>query len=177
YENNDEETWHWFESRMTYCNSVLPWAMLSAYEVLQEKRYLEIGLESLDFLSQTTFRQNHFHPIGCNGWLKKGEMAAPFDQQPVEACEMLLVCLKAFELSKDEKYIRWAKRCLGWYTGENSAQISLIDPDTGGCMDGITPIGPNCNEGAESLVSWLIARLAWEKAIPDFKRRGDQIEL
>lgn len=42
-----------------------------------------------------------------------------------------------------------------------SLGVSLIDPDTGGYMDGLTPEGPNRNEGAESLVSWAISSLAW----------------
>lgn len=161
YRYTSGKDWKWFDERLTYCNAVMPWAMLSAYEATQEKRYQDIGFESLDFLLSVTFKNNLFQPVGCNGWFLKGQTAARFDEQPVEACETLLACLKAYDLSGKDIYRNRARQCLEWYTGQNSQGISLIDPDTGGCMDGLTPHGPNRNEGAESLVSWMIAFLAW----------------
>jgi hypothetical protein len=35
----------------------------------------------------------------------------------------------------------------------------LYDPVTGGCYDGLTPVGANLNQGAESTISCLIAQL------------------
>ena len=49
YRYNSGKDWKWFDERLTYCNAVMPWAMLSAYEATQEKRYQDIGFESLDF--------------------------------------------------------------------------------------------------------------------------------
>lgn len=171
YEHHADGQWQWFEDRLTYCNSILPWSMMEAYSVSMQKRYLEIGLESLNFLALKTFRQGIFRPIGCNGWLEKDKKASEFDQQPVEACEMLLANLKAYKLTNQKIYRDHAKQCLDWYIGRNSTGVSLIDPDTGGCMDGITPNGPNQNEGAESLVSWMIASLVWDKE--EFKTKED----
>ena len=161
YERSSGAGWNWFEDQITYCNAVLPWAMLDAYEAAEEKRYLTIGLESLDFLLDNTFADGIFRPVGCRGWLPKGKAPAEFDQQPVEACGTLLACLKAFELTKKDVYQERAGQCLGWYTGQNVRNVSLIDPDSGGCMDGILPEGLNRNEGAESLVCWMTASLAW----------------
>ena len=163
YEYSAETGWKWFEDELTYCNAVLPWAMLDAHETTEEKRYLEIGLKSLDFLLSVTFANGTFRPVGCKGWFHKRQSAAEFDQQPVEACETLFACLKAYKLTGNEIYLDRAKQCLGWYTGRNSLGVSLIDPDTGGCMDGLTPSGPNRNEGAESLVSWAISSIVWAK--------------
>ena len=164
YTRNSDSGWHWFEKSMTYCNAVLPWSLLCAYERAGEKEYLRTGIESLNFLLGTTFSGNVFHPIGCKGWLQKGEQAAEYDQQPVEACGTLLACLKAYELTGNVLYRKHAESCLGWYTGKNTAGLSMIDPETGGCMDGIMPEGPNRNEGAESIVCWMIASLAMEHA-------------
>lgn len=161
YERRAAPDWKWFEDKITYCNAVLPWAMLIAYETTKEKRYREIGFESLDFLLDKTFAGDIFHPVGCKGWFPKGQASAEFDQQPVEACATLLACLKAHGLSGGERYRDRARQCLDWYTGRNIRKVSLIDPDTGGCMDGLTPGKSNPNEGAESLVSWMIASLAW----------------
>jgi len=160
YEQSADPDWCWFEQNITYCNAVLPGAMFVAYEASQEKRYLEIGVGSLDFLLKSTFKDDMFCPIGCNGWLEKGKSAAEFDQQPVEACGTLLACLKAYEMTGKQSYADKARDCLLWFTGKNISGESLIDRDTGGCMDGITPKGCNRNEGAESLVSWIISSLA-----------------
>jgi hypothetical protein len=164
HEKNFGDGWNWFEDSITYCNAVLPLSMLAAYEVSGDKKFLKTGLESLDFLLKNTFENDVFHPVGCNGWYQKGKERAEFDQQPVEAYETLLACLKAGELTGNTMYMERAKSCLDWYTGKNILGISLIDSDTGGCMDGITSKGCNGNEGAESLIAWITASLAWQDA-------------
>ncbi len=171
FDRNARDGWRWFENRITYCNAVIPLALLEAYDTLQEKRWQDIGLESLGFLLDATFRGDIFHPVGCNGWFERSGKPAEYDQQPVEACETLMACVKAYGITKEQEYLKRAESCLAWYTGKNIAGVSLIDPDTGGCMDGITPAGPNRNEGAESLVSWLIAWLIWDQAKNLWERR------
>ena len=161
YEHCATTDWKWFEDEITYCNAILPWSMLVAYETTGKKRYREIGLESLEFLLDTTFAGDLFHPVGCKSWFVKGQKPAEYDQQPVEACETLLACLKAHKLTGESRYRDRAKQCLDWYTGQNIRKVSLIDPETGGCRDGLTAGNPNPNEGAESLVSWMIASLVW----------------
>lgn len=56
-----------------------------------------------------------------------------------------------------------ARKCAAWYAGENSRHESLIDPETGGCRDGITSTGLNQNQGAECIVGYVIAGLALMK--------------
>ena len=164
FEQNSGNGWHWFEDSMTYCNAVLPWSLLCAYERTGETDFLNAGLDSLNFLLSKTFAGEIFRPIGCKGWLRKGGTPAEYDEQPVEACGTLLACLKAHRLTGDERYRKCAEACLGWYTGKNSGGLNMIDPETGGCMDGIKPDGPNRNEGAESIVCWMIASLTMARA-------------
>ena len=161
YHRTAVSDWRWFEDKLTYCNAVLPWALMEAYTVTRKREFLDIGLESLGFLSENTFRQGVFWPIGCKGWYARGSDPAKYDQQPVEACETLLASLKAFELTGDNTYLTRSRQCLAWYFGENSLSVSLIEPKTGGCKDGIMAAGLNPNQGAESLVSSQIAWLAW----------------
>ena len=163
YQKNRSQDWYWYENNLSYCNAVLPGAMLVAYDMTKENKYLEIATESLDFLLKSTFRGNIFHPIGCNGWLFKGKEAAEYDQQPVEACGTLLTCLKAFQITGKQVYLDRAQGCLNWYTGQNSLGESMIDPESGGCLDGIRQVGQNPNEGAESIVSWMVAALAFRR--------------
>ena len=44
-------------------------------------------------------------------------------------------------------------------TGENDTGSALYDYQTGGCRDGLSPGGPNQNQGAESTLAWLISLL------------------
>lgn len=157
------EDWRWFEDKITYCSAALPSAIFGAYEFLGEKHLLGVGLESLDFLLKITMKSGVFKPVGCKGWFERGKEPAEFDEQPVEACSTMLACLKAYRLTGEQKYRESAQKCCEWYRGGNSRRMSLIDPETGGCRDGITKNGINENEGAESIVCCLIASLEAEK--------------
>lgn len=165
YDLYNDGDWHWFENNLTYCNAILPWAMLSAYRITKENRCQQIGFESLKFLESKTFTKDYFKPIGCKGWLEKGKEAAEFDEQPVEACGSTLAFLEAYAISKDKRFLSRAKTCLSWYCGNNSQHLRIIDNETGGCYDGIESAGLNLNQGAESVVSFWMAYLAMRKYV------------
>lgn len=161
YLQNRRQDWRWFENSVTYCGGILPFALLSAPP--GDGKLSEIALESLDFLLEHEFRGGMFLPVGCRGWFPKGSQPALYDEQPVEACSMMLVCRKAFQATGKSEYRSAALRCFQWYLGRNIAGASMVDPETGGCWDGITPAGLNRNEGAESLLCWLISALLAEE--------------
>ncbi|WP_331000443.1 glycosyltransferase family 4 protein [Pectinatus frisingensis] len=157
YDKYDEPDWHWFDTQITYCNAVLPAAMLHAYSLTTKDTYKSIGIKSLDFLLKKTFIDDIFHPIGCKGWLMKGQSPAIYDEQPVEACSTLLACVKAYKITHEPIYLQRAHNCYQWYLGKNIAGRSTIDTHSGGCIDGITSTGLNKNEGSESLIAWILA--------------------
>jgi len=163
YAHYKDGEWHWFEDSLTYCNATLPWAMIAAYRVTKVEQHRQVGFESLKFLESKTFRNGYFKPIGCKGWLYKGNDPAEFDEQPVEACETMLAFLEAYGSSGNKDYLERAKNCYSWYRGKNSKGLSLIDNETGGCYDAITAEGLNLNQGAESIVSFWIAYLEIKK--------------
>ncbi len=49
-----------------------------------------------------------------------------------------------------------------WFLGNNISKQLVYTHATGGCYDGIRLKGINLNQGAESTVSYLLARLAIE---------------
>ena len=158
YRANRSHQWRWFEDSLTYGNAVLPWALFRASQVGGDAAWLATASESLEFLAALTLtRDGIFQPIGTRGWLSRGGAPARFDQQPLEACEMLLACREAFRSLGESIHRQRAEACYSWYLGRNSEGLSLIDPDTGACYDGLTPAGVNLNQGAESLLSFLIA--------------------
>jgi hypothetical protein len=170
--NAGDEDWQWFEDNITYDNAVLPWALFAAYSRLGQDRLLRVARKSLSFLDLVTFRDGYFRPVGCNGWLVRGTEPAQYDEQPLEACTATLAHLAAYEATGDTAMLELAGRSFAWYSGENSRRECLIDSETGGCCDGITPSGLNRNQGAESIVSYCVARLALIKceAAVDRKR-------
>ena len=159
YETCRDGEWKWFEDVVTYCNSILPWSLILAYRAAGEQRFLDIAVESLGFLEGITFRHGYFKPVGCNGWLLKGGEPAEYDEQAVEACEMVLTYLDAYEVTGNREYLQKAKMCHAWFEGVNSKGICLIDRESGACFDGLTEHGVNLNMGAESLISYVMSYL------------------
>lgn len=160
YTLNKGAGWNWFEDSLTYGNSMLPWALLKAFRISKNVDLKNTGKESLDFLASQTFsKEGYYKPIGSHGWLLRGGKAAPYDEQPIEACEMLLACKEAAVILQDTSYLKQAALCYEWYVGHNSLNMSLIDPQTGACYDGIHSTGLNLNQGSESIISYSIAHL------------------
>ena len=48
-----------------------------------------------------------------------------------------------------------------WFLGNNSLHQVIYNETTGGCYDGLGEHSININQGAESTVSYLLARLAF----------------
>ncbi len=49
-----------------------------------------------------------------------------------------------------------------WFLGSNHLHQIMYNPCTGGCYDGLEEKNVNLNQGAESTVSYLMARLTME---------------
>jgi hypothetical protein len=50
-----------------------------------------------------------------------------------------------------------------WFLGKNRLHQIIYNPCTGGCYDGLEETHVNLNQGAESTISYLLARLTMEK--------------
>jgi hypothetical protein len=155
YNRNRWSDWHWFESRMTYANAVLPHALLIAGQRWPKESFLEIAKTSFDFLDHTTTSKEVFQPVGNKGWYLRGEEMARYDQQPVEAATMAEAALAAFEVLADVRYLATFHRAHGWFHGQNSLSQSLVDVRRGACCDGLQTSGVNRNQGAESMLAYL----------------------
>jgi hypothetical protein len=155
YNRNRWSDWHWFESRMTYANAVLPHALLIAGQRWPKESFLEIAKTSFDFLDRTTTAHEVFQPVGNNGWYLRGEEMARYDQQPVEAATMAEAALAAFEILGDARYLATFHRAHVWFDGQNSLAQSLVDARRGACCDGLQSSGVNRNQGAESMLAYL----------------------
>jgi len=157
---NDSEAWPWCEDTITYDNGRMPQALIIAGTNLDNKDMINRGVRSLRWLVdlQTT-PQGHLSIIGNNGWCKRGGERARFDQQPIEPAALIGACKAAFRATQDAKWLGVMRRCFEWYLGRNDREVSMIDFKTRGCYDSLSPQGVNENQGAESLLSWLLSLL------------------
>ncbi len=167
YEDNSHPGWHWFEPILTYDNAILPLALLNAYEVTNDEKYLSIAFEAMDFLESKVFYKNILRPIGNNGWLKEGGVAAQFDQQGIDAMAMVLFYSQAFRNTRDYINVNKMNKCYQWFLGKNDLKVSLYDPQSGGCADGLHSEGINLNQGAESTLSFLISHVVLVTALKE----------
>lgn len=159
YKISSNPSWKWFEAYMTYANSKLPEALLYAYLSTGKREYLDIGLESLNFLISKTFQKDLFVPVGQRGWYPQEGEKSVYDQQPIEASYMVQSLILAYKISRDEKYKKCALEAFQWFVGKNTLNQMVYDSTTGGCYDGIGEKAINLNQGAESTISYLLARL------------------
>lgn len=151
--------WPWFEDRLTYSNAILPAALFAAYRRLGGHELLEVGQRSLAFLTQVQWRERYFKLIGCKGWYLKGQEPAPWDEQPEDAGCLVLAYIRAQQATGRAAYLKWAEAAFEWFLGQNARGEPLYNPATGGCHDGLTPTGVNANQGAESLLAYLLSHL------------------
>ncbi len=159
YKSAGSPEWQWFESYFAYSNALLSEALLQAYRVTGNDRYLSVGKTTLDFLIEKTFREGIFLPVGQDGWYHRDGKRNHFDQQPEEVMTMVYACKACYLITKDEHYAKLFYRAFNWFLGGNSIEAIMYDRTTGGCYDGVGRENINLNQGAESTVSYLLARL------------------
>lgn len=166
YRHEATAKWCWFESYLTYGNSILPEAMLCAYLATGVGVYKEIAKSSFDFLLSLTFTKERIKVISNKGWLKKQEHPAKKvigGEQPIDVAYTILALSKFYTVFKDENYFNKMTIAFNWFLGNNHLHQIIYNPCTGGCYDGLEEKNVNLNQGAESTVSYLMARLAYEK--------------
>jgi glycosyltransferase involved in cell wall biosynthesis len=167
FKNNATDDWLWLENALNYANGKLPHALLLCGHWLQRNDMIDMGLNSLKWLLAIQTEDNHFVPIGSNGWYEKDGPRARFDQQPVEANAMVEACVEAFNLTRDKSWFDHAVMCFNWFLGHNDLNMPLYDPKTGGCRDGLMADGINQNQGAESSLAWLLSLMTLQKLYAD----------
>ncbi|WP_290664820.1 glycosyltransferase family 4 protein [Ignavibacterium sp.] len=158
YKSVASNDWKWFENYLTYSNAKISLGLLSSASISSNQEAMVIGLESLKWLCGIQKSANgNFAPIGNQGFYNRGQKRAWFDQQPIEAYSTIAAALKAFEVTKDNYWLKEARLAFEWFLGRNDNQISLVDHNSGACRDGLHIDRANSNMGAESNLSYLLS--------------------
>ncbi len=159
YKENQAPDWNWFESLLAYDNGILPLALLHSAEILNDDKITKTAIESMNFLTSHTLKDDYLSIIGNENWYKKEGERSVFAQQPIDAMAMVLMFHQAFYLTKDKDYLNKLYTSFLWFLGENDLRMSLYDFETTGCCDGFESYGVNRNQGAESSLAYLISHL------------------
>jgi glycosyltransferase involved in cell wall biosynthesis len=150
--------WQWFEESLAYDNARLPQALIVTGMATQTPGYVDAGLRSLRWLmSQQTASTGCFRPVGTASFGEIRTSPRAFDQQPVEATATIAACLSAWRADDDAEWKTIATRVFSWFLGSNDLSITLVDPETGSCRDGLHPDRANENRGGESVVCYLLS--------------------
>jgi len=163
YRHESNKAWEWFEGYLTYANSILPEAMLYTWLLTGETIYKDIAISSFNFLLSQTFNEHGIEVISNKNWLQKGQVAGHFGEQPIDVAYTIMTLSKFYEELKDEDYRVKMEIAFDWFLGKNRLHQIIYNPCTGGCYDGLEENHVNLNQGAESTVSYLMARLTIEK--------------
>lgn len=70
---------------------------------------------------------------------------------------MVSACLAAFRATRDDQWLREAKRAFEWFLGRNDLGLPLYDSNSGGCSDGLHTDRVSENQGAESTLAFHLS--------------------
>ena len=173
FKHESSPEWNWFESYLTYANSILPEAMLYAYLLTGENHYKKIALSSFDFLLSHTFNEKGIEVISNKNWMIKGNPAGQFGEQPIDVAYTIMTLSIFHEVFHEDSYLKKLHLAFDWFLGNNRLHQIIYNPCTGGCYDGLEEHNVNLNQGAESTLSYLMARLT----IENYKSQRDPSKI
>jgi glycosyltransferase involved in cell wall biosynthesis len=157
YDRTATDDWPWFEDVATYNNAKLSHALIISGRWSEHTRASEIGMSSLRWLCEKQLSpEGRFRPIGSNGFSRKGKTAV-YDQQAIEAHSMVSAAVDAFVISNEVFWYEQAHLAFDWFLGRNDLGKPLYDASGGGCFDGLEEHKVNENQGAESIIAFLLS--------------------
>ena len=163
-----DPAWPWPDERLTYANAVLPEALVAIGTALEDDDTLHAGLDLLHWLVAQETHDDHLSLTPAGGW-QDGDERPGYDQQPIEVAAIAEACWRAFHETRQEVWLGYLDRCVGWFLGDNDGGSVLYDRVTGGGYDGLHSDGVNQNQGAESTLAALstlqLGRLALVQAV------------
>lgn len=158
-----DSKWNWFEDYLTYANSVLSEAMLYAYLSTGNIVFEKIAIKSFEFLLSVIYKEDQIKVISNQGWNKKGVTSSIYGEQPIDVAYTIMALGLFYDTYREKVYLKKMMIAFDWFLGKNHLHQIIYNPCTGGCYDGLEEKQVNLNQGAESTVSYLMARLIMEK--------------
>ena len=168
YNFHSEQNWNWFENYLTYANSVLPESLLYAWKATGELKFKAIAKETFDFLLSKIFQEDSIRVISNQSWLINGfdeKLVLNGGEQPIDVAYTILALKQFHQAFPAEGYDDKMEIAFSWFQGNNQLKQIIYNPCTGGCHDGLESYNVNLNQGAESTISYCLARFAFEDIV------------
>ena len=148
-----QNMWHAYGNSQAY-------AMLKAGQLLDRKDYIESALQEIDHFYSYLIKEDfpaYFSIKKTDGQYKIIERQQ-FSQIAYGFRPMIWACMKAYNVTGEEKYLKRAEKIATWFIGKNIANQQMYDQATGRCFDGIvSETKVNMNSGAESTIEALLS--------------------
>jgi hypothetical protein len=159
YEHQRSDDWEWFEPCISYSNGAICEALLAGGALLGNERWLAVGRKTLDFLIGVTFLDGRYVAVGQSNWCRRGAPRSYFDQQPEDVATMVSALTARAVIDPEGPCPELKRVAFEWFLGRNTLGQFVYNEATGGCYDGLGEHAVNLNQGAESTISYLMARL------------------
>lgn len=157
FRQSSEKSWHWYESYMAGINSVLPEALLCAYETTGENIYREVAKASFDFLLEQMSAKEPLRSV--NGQ----EPVFHAKDQCIDTSYTILALDRFYHVFKEKAYLEKMQKAFAWFHGDNNLQQIIYNPGTGGCYGSLDKKSADLDQGTTSTLHYLVARLVMEK--------------
>jgi glycosyltransferase involved in cell wall biosynthesis len=155
--------WQWFERYLTYANSLLPEALLMASKITGNNKQQMTALHAFNFLLSQTFTNDQIQVVSNKSWQHKDRIKERYGEQPIEIAYTILALGTFYDTFKTNAYKEKMQIAFSWFVGNNHLKQTIYNATTGGCFDGLEQHHVNLNQGAESTVCYLLARLTVAK--------------
>jgi hypothetical protein len=171
---------------LTYDNARLSEALLRAGARDGDAHAIDIGLNSLHWLSGLSIRPDGVvRLVGVHGLVNNAATQADIeaaveasgDEQPLDAAALAEAWAVAFNVTHNEAYAEKATLCFSWFLGNNRLAAKVGNLTTGGCHDGLGSHGLNLNQGAESTVAFVLGALTLDETSVPAPIRLDSVHL
>jgi hypothetical protein len=150
----DSPDWPWPQPRLTYANAALAEVVIAAGQLRDDSSLLATGLRMLTWLREIQLHHGRLSVIPVVGWQRHAPRLR-HDQQPIEVAALADACATAAAVTGDPGWDSGVRQAIAWFLGDNDVGTAMWDPATGGGYDGLTPDGPNLNQGAESTLALI----------------------
>ncbi|GAA2759121.1 glycosyltransferase [Actinopolymorpha rutila] len=148
----EDADWPWPQEHLTYANASLAEVVIAAGKLGGDHRVLESGLRMLGWLHDVQRTGDRLSVIAVGGYRRNGPRNR-HDQQPIEVASFADACATAADATGDPAWDDGISQAVAWFLGDNDLGTPMWDSTTGGSYDGLTPTGPNPNQGAESTLA------------------------
>jgi hypothetical protein len=158
-----QDPFKWYRQYVSFACNHLPEALIYAYLSSKEKRFRELARETFDFLLKNIFSHGMVRLKSSAHWflLEQGEPYTP--EYGKDICSLMQTLSVFYEVFSDRVYLDRAEEAFSWFMGNNICGLSVFEPVSGSCFEGVTAGGLIASMTPESLSSYIISKEIIEK--------------